>query len=516
MAVRVLRRDQRSRLSRRLLLRHPGLLDHLGTYSRISSPPEVDFKGISFTLQNLTGGSTHVTDVTNASRTMYFNLETSAWDQRLCDFFRVNMAILPKIKSCAEVLGYVHEGLPILRGIPIYGCMTEQQGALLGQMCFQREQVVLYFAANIHLLVNTGAEVISSDHNMLSTVAFQLGPDKPLFYALEGLLPGSGGSVEWLNQLTNGGSVGCGTDTQNPMQLLTLLNSSQHSESVYCSPSPTSTLCGTPPQLSIGDQPSVATSTTQFKTAVACGPPNQLTTANCFRNKRHNIFFVPARDKVLLPGCGVAEANPNGSGLICGVTKDTTAADLQQAAYEGICFQVKQLLQAVQKDCKSWRTIKKVTVGGELIEANARLAQTLADFCDLVVEYPQTEAVCSLGVMIAAGLAANLFTIDSIRDNMVPPATVYQRSLRLTEIEGTFRRWKALQLAIGEVSDGEHSDEEDEFRAEQELIRNSQLSEDRYKDPLYHVHRSIPGSLFATIAFATLLVAEWWQNISLN
>lgn len=401
------------------------------------------------------------------------------------------------------------------------------QGALLGQMCFQREQVVLYFAANIHLLVNTGYEVISSDQNMLSTVAFQLGPDKPLLYALEGLLPGSGSSVEWLNQLTNGGSAGCGTDNQNPMQLLTLLNSSQHSESVYCSPSP-STICGTPPQLSIADQPSVATSTTQFKTAAAYGPLTQLNAANSFRNRRHNIFFVPARDKVILPGCGIAEVNPSGSGLIYGVTKDTSAADLQQAAYEGICFQVKQLLQAVQKDCKSWRPVKKVTVGGELIEANSgRLAQTLADFCDLVVEYPQAEAVCSLGAMIAAGLAANVFTIESLRESMVPPTTIFQRSLRLTETEGKFRRWVALQQAIGEVSDGEHSDEEDGLVDDGKqrrgsggtrfIVASSAIgNEERYKDPLYNVHRSIPGSLFATIAFATLLAAEWWQKVSAN
>lgn len=203
---------------------------------------------------------------------MYLNLETCAWDRRLCDFFQIDAAILPKIKSCSEVLGYVHEGL--LRGIGIFGCVAEQQGALLGQMCFRREQVALHFAADVHLLVNTGREIIGSDHNMLTTVAFQLGADQPVFYALEGLLPGSGRSVDWLHRLTMAGNAGCVTDTQNPLQLLTLLNSSQHSESVYASPSPPSTLCGTPPQLPslAADQNSVATSASVFRTAVAGAP----------------------------------------------------------------------------------------------------------------------------------------------------------------------------------------------------------------------------------------------------
>lgn len=495
---------------------------------------------------------------------MYFNLETCAWDQKLCDFFKVNTAILPKIKSCSEVLGYVHEGP--LRGIGIYGCITEQQGALLGQLCFRREQVALHFNADVHLLVNTGREIIHSDHNMLSTVAFQLGPKEPVFYALEGLLPGSGSSVDWLNRLTTG------TDTQNPLQLLTLLNSSQHSESIYCSPtSPASTLCGTPPQL-----PSTAdlSSAQQFKTAPLCAAAanGQMSTAIGARNRR-SIFFVPARDQVLLPGCGDSYAargnnhlnNGMGSlncgatiasrtadptrGLIYGVTKDSTAGDLIQAAYEGICFQVRQMLRALQADCKSWRPLKKVTVGGQLIEANAvHLAQTLADFCDLSVEYPQTESVSTLGAMIAAGLALNMFTLDSIRENMTPPTTIYQRSLRLTETEGKYRRWEALQLAIWDVSDGEHSENDEEAGEEEEgendavvdgevrsvgmvetigsrekkvstkLLTSSGApsvgKEERYKDPLYNVHRSIPGTVFGTIAFATLLVADWWQQVA--
>lgn len=491
---------------------------------------------------------------------MYFNLETCAWDKKLCEFFKVNMTILPKIKSCSEVLGYVHEG--VLRGVGIYGCITEQQGALLGQMCFRREQVALHFThADVHLLVNTGREIIHSDHNMLSTVAFQLGAREPVFYALEGLLPGSGSSVEWLNRLTrsNNGLVG---DNQNP--LLTML-----SESIYCSPnSPASTLCGTPPQLPQSNASSVgggADSTTgQFKTAAQCnsGTLNLTTGSNLLtngshlglstttatigsRNRKNIIFFVPARDKVLLPGCGDTysrghSATPMGAttsrqadptrGLIYGVTKDTSPVDLIQAAYEGICFQVKQLLGALQKDCKSWHPLKRVTVGGELIEANAvHLAQTLADYCDLQVDYPQTEAVSALGAMIAAGLALNLFTLDSIKESMAPPTTVYQRSLRLTETEGKYRRWEALQLAIWEVSDGEHSENEEEEdveyvegRAEGGFIKNNNkvmsptamsvvIQEERYKDPLYNVHRSIPGTVFAIIAFATLILAEGWQ-----
>lgn len=494
--------------------------------------------------QNLTGGvgsGTHVTDVTNASRTMYFNLETRTWDKKLCEFFKVSMDILPKIKSCSEVLGYVHDGP--LRGIAIYGCITEQQGALLGQMCFRREQVTLQFNADIHLLVNTGREIISSEHNMLSTVAFQLGPNESVFYALEGVLPGSGSAVEWLTRLTSG------PETQNPLQLLTLLNSSNHSESVYCSPSPPSTLCGTPPLMpSTADQ---SASTTLFKTAAICGPPSQSTTFQPL--PRRNIFFVPARDKVLLPGCCPApdsdqQQYPMGTngcqggsgdpsrGLIYGVTRETTAADLTQAAYEGICFQVRQLLMAQQRDCKSWHPLRKVAVGGELMETNvSQLAQTLADYCDLQVEYPQTTLLSSLGAMLAAGLAMNVFTLDSIKDNMAPPTTIYHRSLRLADAEGKYRRWEALQRALGEVSDGERTENEEEEveaarsedgRKGEAVDRQKKISttsmgrrmreEQRYRDPLYNVHRSIPGTWFATVSFAVLILADWWMQVSSN
>lgn len=412
-----------------------------------------------------------------------------------------------------------------------------------GNMCFTREQIALYFTADVYLLVNTGREIIHSDHNMLSTVAFQLGPKSPVFYALEGLLPGSGSCIEWLNELTTN-STEC--DTQNRLQLLTMLNnSSQHSDSIYCSPnSPASTLCGTPPQLPaplpLLDQVGLSTSSTtgQYKTAPIYATRNNNLRAKGGTSGRRNIFFVPARDKLLLPGCtdprGHCLSGDRGSnsrtadptrGLIYGVTKDTTSSDLVQAAFEGISFQVKQLLRALQEDCKSWHPLRKVTVGGELMERSAtHLAQTLADFCNVTVEYPQTEAVSAFGAFIAAGLALNLLTLESIRESMVPPTTVYQRSLRLTETEGKYRRWEALQLAIWEVSDGEHSDPDEDSEAEEgdnglDVNRKRLVTvggvpgavavEERYKDPLYNVQRSIPGTVFATVAFGMLLVADW-------
>lgn len=150
-------------------------------------------------LWNLTGGlnnGIHLTDVTNASRTMLMSLEKLQWDRRLCNFFKIPMTLLPKIKTCSEVLGYVHDGP--LSGVPIASCMGDQNAALLGQMCLKSGQAKCTYEDGCYLLVNTGQEIIDSDHGLLSTVAFQLGPNEKPFYALEGFVANAGSSIHWL------------------------------------------------------------------------------------------------------------------------------------------------------------------------------------------------------------------------------------------------------------------------------------------------------------------------------
>ncbi|XP_078619813.1 glycerol kinase-like isoform X1 [Branchiostoma floridae x Branchiostoma japonicum] len=153
----------------------------------------------SWLLWNLTGGvkgGVHVTDVTNASRTMLLNIHTQQWDANLCKFFSVPMTILPEIRSSSEIYGHMVQG--VLKGLPISGCLGDQSAALVGQCCFTRGSAKNTYGTGCFLLYNTGTEPIPSEHGLLTTIAYKLGKDKPTFYALEGSVAIAGECVKWL------------------------------------------------------------------------------------------------------------------------------------------------------------------------------------------------------------------------------------------------------------------------------------------------------------------------------
>lgn len=150
----------------------------------------------SFLVHRLTSGAVHVTDVSNASRTLLMNLETLAWDPSLLRIFDVPTAILPRIVSNSEQYGTTKgvEGLP--DGIPITGMAGDQQAALFGQACFEVGDVKCTYGTGSFLLMNTGKKVIRSKSGMLSTVAWQLKGQTT--YALEGSAFIAGAAVQWL------------------------------------------------------------------------------------------------------------------------------------------------------------------------------------------------------------------------------------------------------------------------------------------------------------------------------
>ncbi|EGC34771.1 hypothetical protein DICPUDRAFT_34436 [Dictyostelium purpureum] len=150
----------------------------------------------SWLVWNLTGGQSHVTDVTNASRTMLMNLETLKWDKSLCDFLEVPIEILPEIHSSSEVYGYVKEGP--LEGIPIAGVLGDQQAAMVGQMCFEKGQAKNTYGTGCFLLYNTGNDIVYSRNGLLTTVCYQFGPESKAVYALEGGVAVAGSGVRWL------------------------------------------------------------------------------------------------------------------------------------------------------------------------------------------------------------------------------------------------------------------------------------------------------------------------------
>ncbi|MBP5317663.1 MAG: glycerol kinase GlpK, partial [Bacteroidales bacterium] len=149
----------------------------------------------SWLIWNLTGGKVHVTDVTNASRTMLFNIHTLKWDKELLDLLGVPESMMPQVKSCSEVYG--HTSTSVLAGnVPIAGIAGDQQSALFGQMCTEPGAVKNTYGTGCFLLMNTGEKPIESRNNLLTTIAWKIG-DK-VNYALEGSIFVAGSVVQWL------------------------------------------------------------------------------------------------------------------------------------------------------------------------------------------------------------------------------------------------------------------------------------------------------------------------------
>ncbi|KAJ8755517.1 hypothetical protein K2173_019315 [Erythroxylum novogranatense] len=148
---------------------------------------------------NLTGGvngGLHVTDVSNASRTMLMNLKTLDWDKPTLDTLGIPAIILPKIVSNSEIIGKIGKGWPITN-IPISGCLGDQHAAMLGQACRKGEAKSTY-GTGAFILLNTGGEVVPSKHGLLTTIAYKLGAEAPTNYALEGSIAIAGAAVQWL------------------------------------------------------------------------------------------------------------------------------------------------------------------------------------------------------------------------------------------------------------------------------------------------------------------------------
>lgn len=145
----------------------------------------------------LTGGRVHVTDVSNASRTLLLNLQTGQWDDELLAIFHIPREVLPEVRSSSEVYGEV-ESIPALRGVPIAGIAGDQQAALFGQACFSPGQAKNTYGTGCFLLLHTGKRPVRSRHNLLTTIAWRLGPEAKLEYALEGSVFIGGAVVQWL------------------------------------------------------------------------------------------------------------------------------------------------------------------------------------------------------------------------------------------------------------------------------------------------------------------------------
>jgi len=167
----------------------------------------------SWLLWNLTGGvdgGVHATDVTNASRTLLMDLATLGWDDELLDAWNIPRSLLPEIRSSSTEFGFVST-TSLLREVPVTGILGDQQAATFGQAAFERGESKNTYGTGNFLIVGTGEQIIQSQNGLITTVAYQLGDEKPRF-ALEGSIAVTGSLVQWLRD--NLGIISTSTEVQ--------------------------------------------------------------------------------------------------------------------------------------------------------------------------------------------------------------------------------------------------------------------------------------------------------------
>ncbi|KAK9300089.1 hypothetical protein QLX08_007128 [Tetragonisca angustula] len=331
----------------------------------------------SWLIWNLTGGisfGVHATDVTNASRTMLMNITTLKWDPTLLSFFNIPPEILPEIRSSSEIYGYIRDD--VLSGVPISGCLGDQQSALVGQMCLQKGQAKSTYGTGCFLLYNTGTAIVDSTHGLLTTVAYQLGPQTAPVYALEGSVAVAGAVIQWLKDN------------------LGILSDAKESESLV----------------------------------------EQISTDN-------RVAFVPAFSGLYAPYW-----RKDARGVICGITEDTNSTHITKAALQAVCFQTRDILEAMKQD--TGLILSKLLVDGAMTTNNL-LMQMQADICGVPVVRPLMCETTALGVAIAAGNADGIRKWDVKIDGAVP-SDVFLPSITENERDILYSQWKmAVDRSLG-------------------------------------------------------------------
>ena len=172
------------------------ILDHIPGSIERAAKGELCFGTVdSWLLWKLTDGKVHITDATNASRTMLFNIHSQAWDEELLEIWQIPREILPSVHSCSEVYAHTSRSL-FSTQIPISGIAGDQQAALFGQTCFKKGMVKTTYGTGCFMLMNTGNKPVISKNKLLTTIAYKIG--NKTSYALEGSVFIGGAVVQWL------------------------------------------------------------------------------------------------------------------------------------------------------------------------------------------------------------------------------------------------------------------------------------------------------------------------------
>jgi glycerol kinase len=334
-------------------------------------------------LWNLTGGTdggNHITDVTNASRTMLMNLETLDWDDELLGFFDIPRAMLPEIRPSSDpnTYGTTRANGPFGGEVPITGDLGDQQAATVGQVCFAPGEAKNTYGTGNFMLLNTGTDIVRSENGLLTTVCYRFGDAAPV-YALEGSIAVTGSAIQWLRDQ------------------LGIISGASQSEALA-------------------------------------------------RQVEDNggVYFVPAFSGLFAPYW-----RSDARGAIVGLSRYNTNAHLARAALEAICYQSRDVSDAMEQDSGVELEVLKVDGG---VTANSLCMQMQADILGVPVSRPVVAETTALGAAYAAGLAVGFWkNTDELRENWnedrrwEPTWTEEQRA------DG-YRMWKkAVERTLGWV-----------------------------------------------------------------
>jgi len=298
----------------------------------------------TFLIWRLTGGSRHVTDVTNASRTLLFNIHTGEWDDDLLAELAIPRAMLPEVLPSSGPFGETDASL-FGRPIPITGVAGDQQAATFGQACYTPGMVKNTYGTGCFMLMNTGAEAKESKNGLLTTVAWGMGrtqdsglrtkPDDPplvLTYALEGAIFVTGAAVQWLRDG------------------LRIIERAAETD------------------------------------ALAASVPDT-----------GGVYLVPA-----FAGLGAPYWDPYARGTIVGLTRGSGRPEIVRATLEAVAYQTRDVLDLMRRE--SGIAVKQLRVDGGMVQ-NTFLMQFQADILGVPVQRPQVTETTALGAAYLAGLA---------------------------------------------------------------------------------------------------------------
>ncbi|MDR1019956.1 MAG: glycerol kinase GlpK [Synergistaceae bacterium] len=330
---------------------------------------------------NLTGGpngGVHVTDVSNASRTLLMNIKTLKWDEEMAKLLNVPIAMLPQIKPSSAVYGNTIPGGPFGASIPVAGDLGDQQAALFGQACYNKGDTKNTYGTGCFMLMNIGETPVLSKNGLLTTAGYSLEEGKCI-YALEGSIAITGAAVQWLRD-----------------------------------------------NLKIVDE----------------SPDSEY-----FANKvddNGGVYFVPAFSGLYAPYWDM-----NARGIIAGLTRYVRKEHIVRATLESICYQTRDVVEAMNKD--SGVPLAELKVDGGAVKNNL-LMQLQSNILGAKVVRPVVNETTALGAAYAAGLAVGFWkNVDDLRANWAKDLT-FSPAWSDEKKEGGYKEWKkAIEKSKGWV-----------------------------------------------------------------